>query len=117
MTAPQDLPYTITGHELVAETPGMGVQLLTLGDGERVPWHYHNTVFDILVCVEGTTIIGIRAPHAHHELAPGEHCAVPPMTAHEVRSKDTDGCGYAIIKGVGEHDFNLIKGAVAENEA
>ena len=50
MTAPQDLPYTIAGRELVAQIPGLRVQILTLDYAERIPWHYHSSVHDIFVC-------------------------------------------------------------------
>jgi quercetin dioxygenase-like cupin family protein len=111
MTEPRYLPYTIAGRDLVAEISGLRVQVLTLGQGERIPWHYHSTVHDIFVCLEGTTIVETRAPRNRHELKPGEHCMVPPMTAHEVTSKGA-GCKFTIVQGVGEHDFNLT-GATA----
>jgi len=114
MTAPKDLPYTIAGRELVSETPGLRVQLLTLGEDDTIPWHYHSTVNDIFICIEGTTVVDTRGPRAHHELAPGEYCVVKPKTAHEVSSKDVDGCRFTIVQGIGEHDFNLIKGAVTD---
>ncbi len=57
MTAPENLPYTISGRELVAETAGLRVQVLTLGKGEKVPWHYHSAVSDIFICLEGTTVV------------------------------------------------------------
>ena len=78
MTAPDNPPYTISGRELVAETATLRVQVLTLGDGERVPWHYHSAVSDIFICLEGTTVVETRAPPARHQLKPGEHCVVPP---------------------------------------
>ena len=115
MTAPRDLPYTIAGRELVAEISGLRVQVLTVANGERIPWHYHRTVYDIFVCLEGTAIIETKAPRGRHELAPGEHCIVPPMTAHEVTSKGAR-CKFTIVQGVGEHDFNLVNTTVAANE-
>lgn len=116
MTAPQDLPYTISGRELVAETPGMRVQILTLGRGEKIPWHYHSTVSDIFVCLEGTTVVETRAPRARHELESGEHCAVRPRTAHEVTGKNGNGCRFTIVQGVGEHDFNSVGGSAAKTQ-
>ncbi len=111
MTAPKDLPYTIAGRELVAEIPGMRVQVLTLAPGEVVPWHYHGEVTDVFVCLEGTMVVETRAPRARHELGPGGHCVVPPRTAHEVSGKDGEGCRFAIAQGVGEHDFIPVGGA------
>lgn len=111
MTVPKDLPYTISGQELVAEGDGLRVQVLTLAKGERIPWHYHSTVSDIFVCLEGTTVVETRAPRARHELAPGEHCVVAPKTAHEVTGKGGNGCRFTIVQGVGQYDFVPVGGA------
>ena len=105
MTAPQDLPYTIAGREFVAQIPGLRVQILTLDYAERIPWHYHSVVHDIFVCMEGTTIVETKTPPTRHELAPGDHCIVNPMKAHEVSCKGAKGCKFIIIQGIGEHDF------------
>ena len=105
MTAAKDMPYKISGRELVLEDNGLRVQILSLGNGEKVPWHYHSTVSEIFVCLEGTTVVETRAPRARHELAPGKHCVVPPKTTHEVTGKDGDGCRFTLVQGVGEYDF------------
>ncbi len=114
MTAPKDLPYRIAGRELVAENDGLRVQILTLGRGENVPWHYHSVISDIFICLEGTTVVETRAPRARHELAPGKHCVVPPKTAHEVTGKDGNGCRFAIVQGVGPHDFVAVGARAGE---
>jgi len=93
----------------------MRVQILALENGESIPWHYHSTVYDIFVCLEGTTVVETKAPRGRHELAPGEHFMVPPMTAHEVTSKST-GCKFTIVQGVGEHDFNLVGADAAADD-
>ena len=105
MTAPMDLPYRIAGRELVAEDDGLRVQILSLGIGEKIPRHSHSAVSDIVICLEGTTVVETRAPRARHELAPGKHCVVARKTAHEVTGKDGDGCRFVIVHGVGEYDF------------
>lgn len=110
MTAPKDLPYTIAGREMISEADGLRVQILTLGAGECVPWHYHTKVTDIFIGLEGTTVVETRAPRARHVLGLGEHCVVPPMTAHEVTGEGGRPCRFAIVQGVGAHDFNPVGG-------
>jgi len=105
MTEPKDLPYTIVGRELVMQIPDLRVQILTLGEGEVIPWHHHSTVSDAFVCLDGVTVVDISAPRTRHELKPGEHCYVPAKTPHEVSSKDGKGCRFTIVQGVGAHDF------------
>ena len=115
MTALEDLPYTIADHDIVSEADGMRVQVMTLDAGEEVPWHYHTIVTDVFVGVEGTVVIETRAPRARHELAPGNHCVVPPMTAHRVSGKDGSGCRVTLVQGVGEHDYNPVGTPAAQN--
>ena len=115
MTSLEDLPYSITSHEIIAEADGMRVQIMTLGTGEVVPWHYHTAVTDVFVGLEGTVVIETRAPRARHELEPGNHCVVPPMTAHQVSGKDGRGCRVTLVQGVGEHDFNPVGKAAAKD--
>lgn len=115
MTALEDLPYSIAGHDIVADADGMRVQVMTLGAGEAVPWHYHTSVTDVFVGLEGTVVIETRAPRARHELEAGEHCVVPPLTAHRVSGKDGRGCRVTLVQGVGEHDFNPVGEAAARD--
>ena len=110
MTATEQPSYQIAGRELVSEADGLRVQILTLGAGECVPWHYHSAVTDIFICLEGTTVVETRAPRARHELAPGGHCSVPPNTAHQVTAKDGAGCRFTIVQGVGVYDFIPVGG-------
>ena len=116
MTAPEHPSYQIAGRELVSEADGLRVQILTLGPGEKVPWHCHSVVTDIFVCLEGTTVIETRAPRARQELAPGGHCVVPPKTAHQVTAKDRAGCRFTIVQGVGVYDFIPLGGAEGVRE-
>ncbi|MDE0390849.1 MAG: cupin domain-containing protein [Rhodospirillales bacterium] len=115
MTALEDLPYSIADHDIVSEADGMRVQVMTIGPGEAVPWHYHTIVTDVFVGLEGTVVIETRAPRARHELAPGDHCVVPPMTAHMVSGKDGRRCRVTLVQGVGEHDFNPVGAARAQD--
>jgi len=117
MTAPQDLPYTIAGRDLVAEISGMRVQVLTLFYNEKVPWHFHSTVYDIFIGVEGTTIVETKAPRARYELSPGDHCVVAPRTAHEVSNKSAARCRFTIVQGVGAHDFNTLANTSPTDES
>lgn len=110
MTAPEHLPYRISGRDLVSESEGLRVQVLSLAEGEVIPWHYHNIVSDIFVGVDGVTVIKTRAPRERFEIGPGEHCIVPAKTAHEVTGKDGTPCRFTIVQGIGEHDFNLVGG-------
>ena len=108
MTAPDRLPYTISGRALVVERDGMRTQVMTLAAGECIPWHYHSVVSDSFVGVDGVTVVETRAPRVRHELGPGDHCTVDANTAHQVTGKDGQPCRFVLVQGVGEHDFNAV---------
>jgi quercetin dioxygenase-like cupin family protein len=102
--------YVIAGRETVAEGADLRVVVLTLTAGQCVPWHYHSTITDSFVCLEGPIVVETRAPHAVHHLQPGERCAVAPKTAHYVHGKDDGPCKFMLVQGVGIYDFMPVGG-------
>ncbi|MEM7172810.1 MAG: cupin domain-containing protein, partial [Pseudomonadota bacterium] len=94
----------------------MRARVFTLAAGQCIPWHYHSEVTDSFVCLTGRLVVETRAPHHTYELAPGERCAVPPMTAHFVHGPAGDNGTFApvqfhIVQGVGSYDFVPVGGA------
>ncbi len=98
------------GHEQVMEGADMRASILTLAVGQRVPWHYHSTITDVMVCLSGPMVVETRAPRATHLLNPGEYCTVPPKTAHCVHGVEDGACRYLILQGVGEYDNFAVGG-------
>src|SRR5262249_13927049 len=98
------------GREEVMEGADMRASILTLAAGQRVPWHYHSTIADVMVCLSGPMVVETRAPRAKRILNPGDYCAVPPMTAHCVYGVDDGPCRYLILQGVGEYDNFAVGG-------
>ena len=97
--------YEIAGRELVAEGADLRVQVLSLARGECVPWHYHSSITDSFVCLEGPMVVETRAPRVLYRLTPGDRCAVPPKTAHFVHGEANGPCKFLIVQGVGVYDF------------
>ena len=64
--------YEIEGRELIAQAPGLRVQVLSLGPGQCVPWHHHTAVTDTFFCLEGPMVVETRAPETSVRLATGE---------------------------------------------
>ncbi len=93
------------GIETVMDGADMSAKILTLAAGQRVPWHYHSTITDVILCLEGPMVVETRAPRARHQLQPTEQCTVPPMTAHCVHGLDDGPCRYLVLQGVGQYDF------------
>ena len=94
----------IAGRETVMEGADMRAQILTLAAGDNVPWHYHSTITDSFVCLDGPMVVETRAPRAVYRLMPGERCEVPPMTAHYVHGENGGPCRFLILQGVGDYD-------------
>ena len=57
------MSYPLENRELVAEAPGLRMQILTLAAGQEVPWHWHSEVTDTFWCMEGPMVIETRAPN------------------------------------------------------
>ena len=94
----------IAGYEKVMEGADMRAVVLTLAAGECVPWHYHSSITDAFVCLEGPVVVETRAPRGLYVLHPGERCSVPPKTAHYVHGQDDGPCKFMVLQGVGDYD-------------
>ena len=101
------IPYEATeirNRETVMEGEDMRVRVLTLDEGQCIPWHYHSEITDSFVCLEGPMVIETRAPRAEYVLGPGERCEVPPKVAHYVHGLDDGPFKFLIVQGVGVYD-------------
>jgi outer membrane protein assembly factor BamD (BamD/ComL family) len=54
--------YPLEDRELVAEAPGLRVQVLTVGPGQCVPWHRHTEITDTFFCLDGPMLVEIYFP-------------------------------------------------------
>jgi mannose-6-phosphate isomerase-like protein (cupin superfamily) len=104
------MSYPLENRELVAQAPGLRMQILTLAAGQEVPWHWHSEVTDTFWCMDGPMVIEMRAPKEEVELTPGQMHAVPPKRAHRVTGKDGGRCRFAILQGIGTYDFQPVGG-------
>ncbi|MBO88908.1 MAG: hypothetical protein CMP14_05260 [Rickettsiales bacterium] len=104
----------IAGRETVMEGADMRVSVLTLGTGDSIPWHYHNEITDVFVCLEGPLVVETRAPRNNYVLYVGDRCEVAPKVAHYVHGKDNRPAKFLIIQGVGVYDNIPVGGALKE---
>jgi quercetin dioxygenase-like cupin family protein len=103
--APEVPPYEIEGRERIAEVPGLRVQVLTLAEGQCVPWHRHTAISDTFFCLEGPMLVELRDPTESVLLACGERTVVPPGRPHRVAGASAGRCRFVIVQGVGEYDY------------
>lgn len=97
--------YATTQRETIAEAPNLRVRLLALGEGQCVPWHYHNNITDTFFCMEGPMQVTTRNPEEVHVLEPGGTFAVAPGVAHLVTGINDGPCKFIVVQGVGVYDF------------
>jgi len=97
--------YATTRRETIAEAPNLRVRLLALGEGQCVPWHYHNNITDTFFCMHGPMQVTTRDPEEVHVLEPGGTFAVAPGVAHLVTGVDDRPCQFIVVQGVGVYDF------------
>jgi quercetin dioxygenase-like cupin family protein len=90
---------------MVAETSDLRVQLLTLAEGQSIPWHCHTRVNDATFCLEGEILIETRAPRATFRPKSGDRCDVPPKRAHITKNVGAGRARFLVVQGVGAFDF------------
>lgn len=105
MTKPTDTPYIIEDRRMIAETPDLRAQILTLAQGDEVPWHYHTAVADTFVSLEGPMAVETKSAAGTHELQAGDSCSVPPSTPHRVAGRDGGRCRFVLVQRIGSYDF------------
>lgn len=101
--------YSAKRRETLAEAPGLRVRLLTLLEGQSVPWHYHTTITDTFFCMRGPMRILTRSPAETHILYNGDTLTVSPATPHFVEAVEEAGCQFMIVQGVGKYDYVAVK--------
>lgn len=97
--------YPLEDYEIVAESEGLRVVVLTIGPDQCVPWHLHTEIADRFFCLQGPMVVETQGPDDSHELNAGERLTVPAGCPHRVSAKDNGRCQFAIVQGVGEYDF------------
>lgn len=98
---------TLAGKILVNDA-GTLVRILTLAPHEVAPWHWHTSVSDQTLCLEGSLLIDIRAPDATFELRAGSARVidVPAGQFHRLRNPGSQAATYLLIQHGGAYDFN-----------
>lgn len=97
--------YELDGRELVAEAPGLRVQVLTVGPEQCVPWHHHTQISDSFFCIEGQMVLETREPSSVLHLRVGQRAIVPPLQPHRVTAAGGVRCRFVIVQGVGTYDY------------
>lgn len=105
MTTVNTQTYEIEGRELIAQSDGLRVQVLTVGPGQCVPWHQHTRIADTFFCLEGPMVVETRVPGMKHVLEAGGRISVSANRPHTVYAPNDGRCQFVIVQGVGKYDY------------
>ena len=105
MAATSTANYPIEGRELIAQSEGLRVQVLTLAAGQSVPWHHHTQIADTFFCLEGPMVVETREPDGVQVLQPGDRFTAAVGQPHYVHGLDDGFCKFVIVQGVGVYDY------------
>jgi quercetin dioxygenase-like cupin family protein len=95
--------------EVLAETPGLRMVILTLAEGQEVPWHLHSEVTDTFFCLEGPMVVETRRPTEQYDLVAGGMCTVSAGRPHRVSGQAGGRCRFGVLQGVGPYDFKPLR--------
>lgn len=95
--------------QVLAETPELRMVLVTLAEGQEVPWHMHSAVTDTFFCMEGPMVVEARRPREEFELVPGGTCTVAAGRPHRVSGQGGGPCRFGVLQGVGPYDFKPVE--------
>ena len=85
-------------------TDNARVASIQLGDNEASPWHYHNDVFERVICLSGSIEVQMSAPDSTHILNPGEMAEIEPNRRHRLVNLLCDVSSYLLVQS-GQYDF------------
>lgn len=85
-------------------TDNARVASIKLGDNETSPWHYHNDVFERVICLSGSIEVQMSAPDSTQILNPGEMVEIESNRRHRLVNLLRDSSNYLLVQS-GEYDF------------
>jgi quercetin dioxygenase-like cupin family protein len=94
-----------SGEEAIINTPDVRVRILTLEEGDAIPWHHHTMVTDHTFCLEGEIEVRFQEPKEKVTLTPGKRCEIQPNRIHTIVNPYETPAKYLLIQGVGDYDF------------
>jgi quercetin dioxygenase-like cupin family protein len=85
-------------------TDNARVASIKLDDNEESPWHYHNDVFERVICLCGSIEVQMSAPDSTQILNPGDMAEIESNRRHRLVNLLHDVSNYLLIQS-GEYDF------------
>jgi quercetin dioxygenase-like cupin family protein len=89
------------------DTGTMRVAEFRLDPGASGEAHFHSSVDELCVCLDGGLSVSRRGGPVQ-TLKPGERIEIPAGEIHRLSCARDCGCRYLVIQGVGAYDFVLV---------
>lgn len=86
------------------QTENARVASIKLGDHEASPWHFHNDVFERVICLSGSIEVQMSAPDSSRILNPGDMAEIEAKRRHRLVNLLADASDYLLVQN-GEYDF------------
>jgi quercetin dioxygenase-like cupin family protein len=80
------------------------VASIILGDNEASSWHYHNDVFERVICLSGSIEVQMSAPDSTQTLNPGDMAEIESNRRHRLVNLLGGASNYLLVQS-GEYDF------------
>ena len=101
-------PYKIKESLIIAQCDDMRVIDQTLAPGESVPWHFHPTSADYVVCLRGELQIRQLNPERVTTLRALERYSIAEKQPHTTVNASEEDCQFLIIQGPGKVQFVAV---------
>jgi quercetin dioxygenase-like cupin family protein len=85
-------------------TDNARVASIQLGDNEASPWHYHNDMFERVICLSGSIEVQMSEPASTRILNPGDMAEIESKRRHRLVNLLNDASNYLLVQ-CGEYDF------------
>lgn len=95
----------MTVHTVLLEHGSALVRVMELSALATAPAHYHSTVHEYIVCLEGEITVYANNGEAPKVLQEGNHACIPARVVHWLRNESRFASKYLLSQSGGVYDF------------
>lgn len=96
---------TASPEEVILSTEDVRVRIMSLEHGSATEWHYHSSVTDTMICLQGPILVETQSPVEKFMLNVADKCQILPKRVHRVVNMSDGAAKYLLIQGLGRYDF------------
>ena len=100
----------MTKHTVLLEHGSALVRVMELPALATTPAHYHSTLHEYIVCLEGEIAVYANGDEAPKVLREGDHACIPARVVHWLRNESPFASKYLLSQSGGVYDFIEVAG-------